>query len=249
MTERDRNASAGGIQPIRPIIACHPIGEWWWSILGAALILHFTVTCIIKFSKGVGDDILWMSHMALALAGVGLLVRSPTVVAAVLTGILFTHTLWLIDLCAWVLGFGFPLHLTYYMEAAPLSTWISTGHHLYLLPLLLWIVIRSGRYPGSALVFVLLIFAVLTLASFWLTDPARNVNRVHGIVPDFGFPPFLWANDLRSNEPGGPRGNTAFLLALNALATIILFIPMAALLHIVTLFVHRPRQTTAKGAE
>lgn len=211
--------------------------ERWRPIVGAALLFHFTATCIIKFDKGLGDDILWMSHMALLFAGLGLVLQRPWLVAAALTGILFTHALWLFDLLAWVCGFGFPLNITHYMESAPLSTWISTGHHLYLLPLLLWIVLRDGRYPAMALPATLMIFALLTLVSWWFTDPARNVNRVHGIVPDFGFPPFLWANQ---------REGFAFLLVLNALCAVILFIPMAALLHILTTLIHRRHSPSRK---
>jgi len=227
---RDQNG-ASATQP--------PEGEWWWPVVGALLLAQFAVTAIIKFNKGLGDDVLWMSHMSLVIAGAGLIMRRPWLVAAALTGILFTHSLWLFDLTAWLLGFGFPLRISHYMEGASLSTWVSTGHHLYVLPFLLWIVLRRGRYPWGALPAIMLIFVALTAMSYWFTDPARNVNRVHGIEPDFGFPPFIWANELREDAPNGLRGNAVYLLALNALSAAILFIPMAALLHILTVLIHR----------
>ncbi len=213
----------------------HPRERRWWVLAGAILLVHAAVMWFIKIDKGIGDDLLWMSHVVLPIAGIGLLLNWHWLIAAALTGILVTHALWLFDLIAWLLGFGFPLHLTDYMAGAPLSTWVSTGHHLYLMPLLVWFIWRRGRYPWTALGAIIVLFACLIVASFVLTDPARNVNRVHGIEPNFGFPPFIWANGLLDAGTEGPRGNVAFLLALNGLSIVILFTPAALVLHMLTM--------------
>jgi hypothetical protein len=204
-------------------------GASWWPFAGAVLLAHFAITCAIKASKGITEDVLWLSHISLVVAGLGLVMRNPMLFAAALTGILFTHGMWLFDLFAWLLGYGFPLSISEYMADAPFSTWVSTGHHLYLLPLLLWIVLRTGRYPWRALPAIIIIFAVLAALSRLFTGRAANVNCAYVIDPTYGVFFLDAANRL---------SGAAYVLALIALMTIIFLLPAAILLRMLTALIH-----------
>src|SRR5690606_32171925 len=54
--------------------------------------------------------------------------------------------------------------------------------HLFLPPIIVWILIRDGYDRRAPWAQALLAWIVLP-ASWWLTDPADNINWVHGIGP------------------------------------------------------------------
>ena len=113
-------------------------GPW----IGALVSLHFAIVCGIKLQKGIGGDVCWMSHLSLAFTGAGLILRSPPLLSAALIGVLVPHSVWLLDCFGWILFGSFPLGVTAYLESADARTWIATAHHFYLIPLLLFVVLR-----------------------------------------------------------------------------------------------------------
>jgi len=118
-------------------------GRW----IGAALLVHFAVVCAVKAAKGCPEEILWMSHVGLLLAGLGLVGRSTLLVCTALLCILLLHGLWVFDCVAWWMGGSFPLSITSYLEEADAWVWLGTAHHFYLAPLLVVLVLVRRSMP------------------------------------------------------------------------------------------------------
>ena len=183
---------------------------------GAVLLVQYVLMVAIKIATGLTQEIAWMSHVALLMAAVGLLLRIELLIAAafVATGVL--HTLWLGDCAAWMAAGRFPLGVTNYLAHADVWVWLSTLHHFYLLPVLLWATRRLDRWPGEALLLAVALQLVLTIASHAFLDRHLNVNYAFGVLTAIDHPLVHIANRL----PG-----TLYLLALVSFETVFMFMP------------------------
>ncbi len=188
--------------------------------VGVGLLMHFAVVCAIKIARGVGEEILWFSHVALMLAGIGLVRRSALLPAVSLTLVLVLEGLFLLDWVSGLLFQVYPLNATGHLKDENLWGWIATAHHFYLVPLLLVLVTRSGRYPARSLSFALsLAVSLIVVSRLWL-PPSINVNYAYGLLLGVNHPVLLWVNGLSE----GP-----YLLAISVIALILLF-PSSVLL-------------------
>ncbi len=192
-------------------------GRRW---LGGWLLIHFALICLIKSGQGLGADVWWLSHVALALGGAGLLLRSPGLVSAALIAVLLPHSIWLLD---WTGGFllgRFPLGVTAYLQGASAATWLATVHHFYLMPLLVTFALREQVFVARAYPFIWGLFGLLSLVGRFGLPPARNVNAAFAMVPSVDLPVVHWANGL-STWP--------FLLFLNAWMGLVMMLPAVCL--------------------
>lgn len=189
--------------------------------LGALVSLHFLLVCAIKMQKGIGEDVCWLSHVALALTGAGLLTGSARFLSAALIGVLIPHSVWLFDCLGGLLFGRFPLGITAYLDGADAWTWVATAHHFYLIPVLSIVLARSRCFSSEGLPLVLALFAVLSLASRFVLAEARNVNSAFAMVPSVDLPIVHWVNDL-STLP--------FLVFLNAWMGLVMMWPATLLL-------------------
>lgn len=151
--------------------------------IGALVSLHFAIVCGIKLQQGIRADVCWMSHVSLAFTGAGLILRSRSLLSVALIGVLIPHAIWLLDCFGWVLLGSFPLGITGYLEDADARTWIATAHHFYLIPLLLFVVVRWRVFVPGAFPWVVLLFAVVSVYSRFVLPEARNVNSVFVLLP------------------------------------------------------------------
>jgi len=184
--------------------------------LGGLMLAHFGLIVAVKIATGVAGEILWMSHIGLLLAAVGLLLDSPLLVATALIDVLVLHGLWLTDCIAWMLTGVFPLGITTYLRTAGAATWAATAHHFYLVPLLLGIVRpRAVRTPDTLLA-AIAVYLLLTVISRACVQPALNVNFAFGV--NFGpqVPLLEWGN----RQPG-----TIYLPLLNAFVAVVMLTP------------------------
>lgn len=193
--------------------------------IGLLLLFHFTLVGIIKLTGGEGEELWWLSHIALALAGVGLLADSRLLIATALTSVLGLQAIWIVDCAIGLTTGSFPLGVTTYIQHADVLDWIATAHHFYLAPLLLTLVIRARRYPDAAVALTVGLFAVLTLVSRMWLDPGENINAAYALLP--GVDEWLFR---QINALPGP----AYLFTLNVLACGVMFFPAAMLLRRMT---------------
>jgi hypothetical protein len=180
------------------------------------MILHFVTICAIKFAQGLPGEILWVSHIALLIGGIGLLLSCPLLVAAALLNVLILHGLWLVDCGTWLATGSFPLGITTHLRDADMASWIATAHHFYLVPLLLCVARRRWVRSREALLTAVAVFLFLTALSRAFTDPALNVNFVFGARVGFPVPFFQWGNLQHAS---------LYMVGLNAFVLVFMLMP------------------------
>jgi len=193
-------------------------GRW----IGLALLIHFVVVITVaNVVRHAPAEMVWISHVSLLVAGLGLVLNSTLLVAAALTAVGVLHGLWLIDSLSGLLFGWFPLGGTRYLLVADPWTRAATAHHFYLAPLLFVILWRHRAYPWTAWPLASGLFLVLSLLSRASGSPALNVNwafRV-GAVEDWWL--VVAINSLST---------VSYLVVLNAGAAVVLFLPVALLM-------------------
>jgi len=189
--------------------------------LGLALLLHFVAIAAIKFHSGTAVDLWWLSHVALLMAGAGLLIDSTVLWTAALTKIGMLHVLWLFDFGVWLTAGWFPLGACGYVAEGGIAMWIATLHHFYLLPLLVVLFAKQRRYPLEAPLTATAVFVYLTIVSRAILPAGANVNFAFQVTSATRNPISMWVNGLP---------DAAYLPALNAVAFCFFFLPTAALL-------------------
>jgi hypothetical protein len=189
--------------------------------LGLVLLAHFAFVCGFKLGRGLSAEIWWVSHIALLMAALGLMLRHTVLWTAALTNVCMLHILWLFDLVCWLLRGWFPLGICGYLAQGDVATWLATLHHIYLLPLLLCLFWQERRYPAAALPTSIAVFLYLTLFSRGLLPPGENINFAFRVTSVTRNPISVWMNQLPDE---------AYLPALNLITTVAFFLPVAMLL-------------------
>lgn len=200
-------------------------GQEWDRLLGAALLMHFFVVAWVKISYGEGAEMLWISHSALLATALGLMTRRWWMPAAALTAIMGLHTLWLCDFGLWLVTGQFPLRICGYLARGDGWTWIGTGHHFYLLPLLACLFLRKREYPASALPATMLGFLYLSAMSRFILPPPTNVNFAFSVTSMTDHPVARLLNTTPPHQ---------YLLTLNLMALLVFFLPAAFVLFGIT---------------
>lgn len=189
--------------------------------VGALLLAHFALVSLIKISTGVACEILWMSHVGLLLAGLGLVLDKPLLVATALLDVLVLHGLWLVDCFGWAFTGDFPLGITTYLRTADTLGWIATAHHFYLVPLLLLFVRPPAVRTPEALLSAIAVYLLLTVVSRAVLPPARNVNFAFGVSFGPEVPLVTWGNR---------QTGAIYLPLLNAFVALVMLAPPFILL-------------------
>jgi hypothetical protein len=135
-------------------------------------------------------NFLWFSDVALlgALAAMWLDHRLLASMRA-LCGLL-PDLLWNVDFAyRLVSGHHTPLNMTQYMFNSQLPLYLRglSLFHIFLPPLLVWMVYRMG-YDRRALPAMTLLACLVLLASYVLTSEEKNINNVLGAQGRGGFP-------------------------------------------------------------
>jgi len=186
----------------------------WFGVL---LLLNFALVAAVKIKFDIAADLLWMSHVALLLAGVGLVCGRMLLVTATLVSVFLLHAIWLADCIAWLLTGHFPIGVTRYLAGADGLTWVATAHHFYLMPLLIVIIAKCHTWPKEALPVAICLFLYLTVVSRVVSPRDLNVNYAFGTLTAVDHPVVNWVNRL----PG-----SLYLLTLNVVVTALMFVPV-----------------------
>lgn len=167
-------------------------------VLGIAMLAHFVLLAALKVHIERPGEILWISHVALLLGGIGLVLARPRLVSSALISVAVLHALWLVDaLCGVCLG-TFPLGLTRYLLDCDLRSLAATSHHLYLAPILAAYMLRDGRPCRHAWLAASAVMTVVTVLSRFALPPELNVNFAHAVMPRSTDSAFVWMNQQSS---------------------------------------------------
>lgn len=199
--------------------------------LGWLLLLNAALVVAAKLALNRPGDLLWFSHVGLFAAGLGLALRSDTLLAATYVGVTGLHAVWLYDAICGLCTGSFPLGITRYLLDADGWTWAGTLHHFYLAPLLVTVMFRRPICPPRALLIAVTAFLYLTLLSRLLLPPADNVNFAYGTTVTGHYRIVEWGN---RQVPG------VYLPGLCAFVTLVYFTPAFLLAQI---FAWRARRT------
>lgn len=190
--------------------------------LGIFLAVHALFVIVVKVCHGTPWQLLWFCHVSLALAAIGLLTRSKLILATALTNVFVLHSLWIIDFTIGCATGSFPIAFSEYARDLDGWDWIASLHHLYLLPLLLWLFWRERDYPREAWLISATLFVLLLLPCRGLLSPAQNVNYAYFIPETLE----LYGASTLNQLPGD-----LYLFGLHVVVNVLAFFPAASALN------------------
>ena len=167
--------------------------------LKATYTLYVAITLPVYFKKYGPGNFLWFSDIALIGTVAALWFESPLLASMLLVAILLPELVWNLGFFAGLV-MGRPIFgLADYMFETdkPLYLRALSLFHIFLPVLLLWLVFRLG-YDSNALIAQTCLAWIVLPLTYWLTNPAENINWVHGL---FGkkqtrLPPLLYLSLL-----------------------------------------------------
>ena len=139
-------------------------------------------------------NFLWFSDIALLGAGGALWLESPLLASMMLLAVLLPECAWNLDFFGRLLTGHRMFGMSAYMfeRERPRFLRALSLFHVPLPVSLVWLVHRLG-YDRRAWLGQSLLALVVLPVTYWLTDPAENVNWVHGLgAPQRGLPPWLY---------------------------------------------------------
>lgn len=141
-------------------------------------------------------NFLWFSNLALLGGLIAAWLGSAPLASMLLLSILLPELGWITDFIGGLLlGGDPPIGGVAYMFDPTISLWVRglSLYHLLLPPALLWMVWRGGYWPAALRVWLPTGWTIL-LISFFTTNPALNVNWVHGPGPieQVWMPAWAW---------------------------------------------------------
>lgn len=151
-----------------------------WLKLSYTLFVAILIP--IYFKKYGPGNFLWFSDIALIGTVAVLWLESSLLASTLLIGILIPELIWIIGYISGLLTGKPLLGLADYMfdPSKPVYLRALSLFHLFLPPLLLWLVFRLGYHEDALMMQCLLAWSVLPL-TYLLTKPEENVNWVHGL--------------------------------------------------------------------
>ena len=163
--------------------------------LKVAYTVYVAITLPVYFRKYGPGNFLWFSDIALIATVAALWFESPLLASMMLVAILLPELLWNISFFAGLLT-GRPISgLADYMFESdkPLYLRGLSLFHIFLPILLLWLVYRLG-YDSNAFIAQTCMAWIVLPMTYRLTEPAENVNWVHGPVgkKQTRMPPLLY---------------------------------------------------------
>ena len=127
-------------------------------------------------------NFLWFSDIALLTTGAALWLESPLLASMMALAVLLPELAWNVDFFGRLLTGHRLFGMSAYMFDAATPRYLR-ALSLFHVPLpvgLVWLVHRLG-YDRRAFTLQSLVALIVLPVSYWLTDPAANVNWVHGL--------------------------------------------------------------------
>ena len=143
--------------------------------------LFLCVLIPVYWVKWGPKNFLWFSDIALLTTGVALWLESSLLASMMTLAIALPELAWNADFFGRLLTGRQMLGLSGYMfdRGKPRFLRALSLFHVVLPIVLLWMVYRLG-YDDRALLFQTVVALIVLPATWWITDPADNVNWVYG---------------------------------------------------------------------
>lgn len=164
----------------------------WTKLAYTVFVLVTVAVYAVKYPLG---NFLWFSDIALLSTAPALWFESSLLASMMLVGILLPEALWNVSFFGQLVTGKRLSGLTDYMfdPDKPLYLKALSLFHVFLPPLLIWMIAQLGYAPKAWIAQTALAWVVLPL-SFWLTTPEENVNWVYGFGarPQKRIPPLAY---------------------------------------------------------
>jgi hypothetical protein len=152
-----------------------------WLKIAYTLYLCVLVPVYWRQADAGPRNFLWLSDIALLATGVALWLENSLIVSTMAVGVLLPEIFW---------NVGFFVRLTtgrsitglseYMFESRrPLLSRLLSLFHVFLPPLMVWLVWRLG-YDGRAFIAMTLLALIVLPVTYATTKPEHNINWVHG---------------------------------------------------------------------
>jgi hypothetical protein len=149
-------------------------------------------------------NFLWFSDIALLATGAALWLESPLLASMMALAIALPELVWNVDFFGRLLTGRRLFGLSGYMfdAARPLYLRALSLFHVVLPALLVWMIHRVG-YDRRAWAVQTAVALIVLPVTYWLTDPADNVNWVYGpgSAPQTSIPPLAYLAGLMAFFP------------------------------------------------
>jgi hypothetical protein len=151
--------------------------------LKLSVTLFVTILVIVYAKKWGWANFLWFSDLALIATVPALWLESPLLASMIALTIALPDGLWIVSFVVQLVTGRRVIGLADYMFDATRPRWLRalSLFHLWLPPLVLWMVWRLG-YQHDALYPTMLSGWVVMLVCFAFTDPDDNINWVFGFA-------------------------------------------------------------------
>lgn len=153
--------------------------------LKIAYTLFVCVVAAVYWRRYGASNFLWFSDIALFVIVAALWLESGLLASMMALSILLLDVGWNVDFFGRLMMGRSLLGLSKYMfdRKIPLPVRLLSLFHIWLPPLLLWIVYRLGYDERALLAQTVLAWVVLPV-SYLVTDPRENINWVRGLRGD-----------------------------------------------------------------
>jgi hypothetical protein len=150
------------------------------------------------------QNFLWFSDIALLTTVAALWLESPLLASMMTVAVALPELAWNVDFFGRLLTGHHVLDLSRYMFDAQIPRYLRalSLFHVVLPLLLVWITHRLG-YDRRALAAQTLLALIVLPLTYWITDPAENINWVHGpgSTPQTWLPPSVYLAMLMAFFP------------------------------------------------
>ena len=198
----------------------------WLKVSYTAWIVVWAATYWVQYGPA---NYLWVCDLANFLILAALWLESPLLVSSQAVSVLIIQLAWNLDFFGRLLFGSHPLGATAYMfsDEFPVAVRALSLFHIFVPPLLLWLVWRLG-YDRRGILLQCAIACVVLPVTYFFTDPALNIN-------------WLW-RPFEYDQPW--LGPVALFVAMFAAYPLVLYAPT----HLVLLAWTRRRPVSGQTA-
>jgi hypothetical protein len=151
-----------------------------WLKIAYTLFLCVLVPAYWRLAEAGPRNFLWFSDIALLATGVALWLENSLIVSTMAVGVLLPEIFWNVGFFVRLATGRSITRLTEYMFESwrPLFSRLLSLFHIFLPPLLIWLVARLG-YDERALLAMTVLSTIVFPVTYAVTKPEHNINWVH----------------------------------------------------------------------
>jgi hypothetical protein len=171
------------------VVLYHKSGQydrsWIFSTIGFVMIAHFTFTLCRNVYLGTPEQVLWVSHVATLIGGIGACLRNRFLVSLALVTCFGHHLFWLVDTVTWLITGSFAFGATAYLKSYGLIAWIQSSNHFFLVPSLFVLAVFQGHIEKYTWIWATVLSLSLVLISLIFLPVESNINCAQKPWPGF----------------------------------------------------------------